>query len=113
GVATGDAPPGWAYPGWRDLALLRVAVPLRMAALAPCTTDPAPGAALRIESLRREARAVLRGLEHSGRLGPARIDGALMVLDGPLLAGESGGPLLGPGGCIAGVISARQGDPTG
>jgi hypothetical protein len=114
GVPTGNAPPGWAYPGWQDLALLRVAVPpAGMAALAPCAADPAPGALLRVESLRRGAPAALRALERSGRLGPARIDGTMMVLDGPLLAGESGGPVLGPGGCIAGVISARQGDPAG
>jgi hypothetical protein len=113
GVATGNEPPGWAYPGWQDLALLRVAVPPAIPSLAPCAEDAAPGSALRLEALGRGAPLQLRAMERSGRLGPARIDGALMVLDGRLLAGESGGPVLGPGNCIAGLVSARQGDPAG
>ncbi|HEY4252199.1 MAG TPA: hypothetical protein VGM87_13385 [Roseomonas sp.] len=114
GVPTGDAEPGWAYPGWQDLALLRVATPpAGVASLSPCTTDPAPGNQLRVESLRRSLPITVREFARSGWLGPARIDGTLMVLNDALLPGESGGPVLGPGSCIAGVISARQGDPAG
>ncbi|MBR0655176.1 hypothetical protein [Plastoroseomonas arctica] len=108
GVATGDAAPGWAYPGWADLALLRVAVPPSLPAARPCPGDAAAGDRLRVESLMRRAETRLAGQERTGMLGPARIDGTLLVLDIVLNPGESGGAVLGPAECLAGIVSARQ-----
>lgn len=113
GVETGQVPPGWAYPGWADLALLRVAVPPTLAAARPCAGDVSTGARLRIESLMRRAEARVAGQERTGSLGPARIDGTLLVLEIVLDPGESGGAVLGAGGCLAGIVSARQDIPGG
>ncbi|MDB5317703.1 MAG: hypothetical protein JWO26_1412 [Rhodospirillales bacterium] len=113
GVATGDAAPGWAYPGWADLALLRVAVPPALPGVRPCTGDAATGDRLRVESLMRRADARVVGHERTGMLGPARIDGTLMILEVVLNAGESGGAVIGAGDCLAGIVSARQDIPGG
>ncbi len=113
GVATGDVAPGWAYPGWADLALLRVAVPPALPAARPCTGDAAPGQHLRVETLMRRADTRLAGQERTGTLGPARIDGTLLVLEIILDPGESGGAVLDAGGCLAGIVSARQDSPQG
>ncbi|MES2710052.1 MAG: hypothetical protein V4653_00580 [Pseudomonadota bacterium] len=113
GVATGDAAPGWAYPGWADLALLRVAVPPALPGVRPCDGDAGRGQRLRVESLMRRADVRVAGQERTGVLGPARIDGTLLILEIVLDAGESGGAVLGAGGCLAGIVSARQDLPGG
>jgi len=111
GVTTGDVAPGWAYPGWADLGLLRVAVPPALPAARPCARDAGTGDRVVVESLMRNTEARVAGQERTGTLGPARIDGALLILDVALLPGESGGAVLGQGGCLAGIVSARQDDP--
>jgi hypothetical protein len=113
GVQTGDVAPGWAYPGWADLALLRVAVPPALPGVQPCAGEAAAGQRLRVESLMRRAEVGVVGQERTAMLGPARIDGTLLILEIVLEAGESGGAVLGAGGCLAGIVSARQDLPGG
>jgi hypothetical protein len=99
---------GQRYLAGEDLALIRMAAPVRdLPATPPCAADPATGASALLITPRRAIRTRIAGLFRES--DPAF--GAYLEIPVTLDPGDSGGAVLeAVTGCLAGIISHRDED---